>query len=189
LFFIKVESLIMVMSSKKESIMDKKKNKNSTAKKKKVVNIKKDNNVNSKINKTKKLYRSNEDKMISGVCGGIAEYLDIDAIWVRLVFIITTFTSGVGLIAYIIFWILVPENPNQKSIEKTVSEKRVNEFSEKIKNRNIDSSNGRYLGGLILIAIGGIFLFEEFFWKISWNYIWPVLLIGLGIHILVKKGE
>jgi phage shock protein C len=170
--------------------MDKKKNKNSTAKKKKVVNIKKDNNVNSKINKTKKLYRSNEDKMISGVCGGIAEYLDIDAIWVRLVFIITTFTSGVGLIAYIIFWILVPENPNQKSTQKTVAEEKVSEFSAKIKKGNVESSgDSRYIGGLILIVVGGIFLFEEFFWKISWNYIWPVLLIGLGIHILVKKGE
>jgi phage shock protein C len=135
----------------------------------------------------KKLYLSGEDKMVAGVCGGIAEYLNIDAIWVRLVFLITAFTSGVGLIAYIIFWILVPENPKQNNNEKTVAEEKVSEFSEKIKDSKVDSSNGRYLGGLILISIGGIFLFEELFWSINWDFIWPVLLIGLGVYILVKK--
>jgi phage shock protein C len=165
-----------------------KKNTNTNSKKEKINHMDKDKNSGSYESKSvKKLYLSGDDKMIAGVCGGIAEYLDIDAIWVRLVFLITMFTSGVGLIAYIIFWILVPENPNQNHSEKTVAEEKVSKFSEKIKNRNVDSSNGRYLGGLILIAIGGIFLFEEFFWKISWNYIWPVLLIGLGIHILLKK--
>ena len=171
-------------------MVDKKTTKNKKSKTQKVIDMEEssDNN-NYERKKVKKLYLSGEDKMVAGVCGGIAEYLDIDAIWVRLVFLITTFTSGVGLIAYIIFWILVPENPNKKKTEKTVAEEKVSEFSNKIKESKIESSSGRYLGGIILIAIGGMFLFEELFWSINWDFIWPVLLIGLGVYILVKKED
>jgi phage shock protein C len=171
----------------------KKKNTKSNTENKKSIIVKKNKDTKksseSESTVVKKLYLSGEDKMVAGVCGGIAKYLNIDAIWVRLVFLITTFTSGVGLIAYIIFWILVPENPNQKKIQKTVAEEKVSEFSEKIKNSKVESSSGRYLGGIILISIGCIFLFEELFWSINWDYFWPVLLIGLGVYILVKKED
>lgn len=167
-----------------------KKKKKNHSKTEKVIDMEENKDSgNYQKRKIKKLYLSQDDKMIAGVCGGIAEYLDIDAIWVRLVFLITAFTSGVGLIAYIIFWILVPENPNQKNHSKTVAEEKVSEISEKIKESKKESSSGRYIGGLILIAIGGMFLFEELFWEINWDFVWPALLIALGVYILVKKED
>lgn len=59
----------------------------------------------------KKMYISNTDKKISGVCGGIAEYFDIDSTVVRLAWIIITLISGVipGLIAYILAIIIMPK--------------------------------------------------------------------------------
>ena len=57
----------------------------------------------------KKLYRSNEDRMIAGVCGGIAEYFNIDSTIVRLILLILVFAYGTGLFAYILAWIIVPE--------------------------------------------------------------------------------
>ena len=61
-------------------------------------------------NEYKKLYRSVEDRMISGVCAGIADYFDIDATIVRLVFVLGFFASVSGLFwAYIIMMIVVPE--------------------------------------------------------------------------------
>ena len=59
----------------------------------------------------KKLYRSNENRMISGVCGGIAEYLGLDPTVIRIVFAILILTGGVGLFAYIICLLLMPEKP------------------------------------------------------------------------------
>ncbi|WP_108244546.1 PspC domain-containing protein [Muricauda brasiliensis] len=60
--------------------------------------------------KAKKLYRDIDHKYIGGVCAGLEHYLGIDALWVRLIFILlAVFTSGFGLIAYILLWILVPE--------------------------------------------------------------------------------
>lgn len=58
----------------------------------------------------KRLYRSRTDRVIGGVCGGVAEYFGIDSLAVRLAFLVLLFFGG-GAILYIIFWILVPEKP------------------------------------------------------------------------------
>ncbi len=61
-------------------------------------------------NEYKKLYRSVEDRMVGGVCAGLADYFDIDATIVRLVFVLGFFASVSGLLwAYIIMMIVVPE--------------------------------------------------------------------------------
>jgi phage shock protein C len=58
----------------------------------------------------KKLYRSRKDRMIAGVCGGIAEYFNIDPVIVRLIAVILLLPGGFpGLVPYIVLWILVPE--------------------------------------------------------------------------------
>ncbi len=59
----------------------------------------------------KKLMRSRKDEKIAGVCGGFAEYLDIDSTLVRLLWVALVFFVGWGVIAYIIAWIVMPEEP------------------------------------------------------------------------------
>lgn len=59
----------------------------------------------------KRLYRSVKDQKIAGVCGGIAEYFDIDSTIVRLLLVIFVLLGGSGIIGYIIAWIVVPEEP------------------------------------------------------------------------------
>ncbi len=66
--------------------------------------------VKSKNIKGKRLFRSKKDRMIAGVCGGIAEYLDMDSTVIRLLWVLFTLMGGAGVIAYIIAWIIVPEN-------------------------------------------------------------------------------
>ena len=56
----------------------------------------------------KKLYKSIEDKRIAGVCGGIAEYLDVDSTIVRLITLLFVFGCGAGLLAYIVAAIIMP---------------------------------------------------------------------------------
>src|SRR6478672_5535778 len=55
-----------------------------------------------------RLYRSRSQKMIAGVCGGLGEYFDVDPVLIRLLFVVTAFISGIGILAYIVLWILVP---------------------------------------------------------------------------------
>jgi len=61
----------------------------------------------------KRLYRSKNDKMIAGVCGGIAEYFDVDPVVVRLIAVVLLLGMGTGFLAYLLLWILVPQNPAQ----------------------------------------------------------------------------
>jgi len=66
------------------------------------------------MKKTKRLYRSGKEKVLGGVCGGIAEYLDIDPTIIRLLWVLWFFVFGSGLLAYIIAWIIIPRNPKHK---------------------------------------------------------------------------
>lgn len=59
----------------------------------------------------KKLYKSNTDKKLCGVCGGIAEYLDIDSTVVRLIVVLGTLFVGCGILAYIIAALIMPNKP------------------------------------------------------------------------------
>jgi len=56
--------------------------------------------------------------MIGGVCGGIAEYFDIDPVLVRIIAVLTIFANGIGIVAYIITWVIIPQNPEQVSEKK-----------------------------------------------------------------------
>ena len=59
----------------------------------------------------KKLYKSNQNKMIDGVCGGIAEYFGIDPTLVRLAVVLLTCAGGSGILAYIIAMVIIPRAP------------------------------------------------------------------------------
>ena len=60
----------------------------------------------------KRLYKSNENKMLDGVCGGIAEYFNIDPTLIRLAWVVFCALGGSGIIAYIIAAIIIPRNPH-----------------------------------------------------------------------------
>lgn len=64
--------------------------------------------------KEKKLYRSGNNKMIAGVCGGIAEYFGWDPTLVRLALVAFFLIGGSGILLYIVAWILMPRNPKHK---------------------------------------------------------------------------
>ena len=59
----------------------------------------------------RKLYRNTQDKKLAGVCSGLAEYFDIDVTLVRVAFIVAVLAGLSGILAYIIFWIVVPAKP------------------------------------------------------------------------------
>ncbi len=63
---------------------------------------------------TKKIYRSESDRMIAGICGGIGEYFDIDPTLVRIIFA-CILLSGSGFILYIILWVVIPSQSQVKN--------------------------------------------------------------------------
>tara|TARA_Y100000310_G_scaffold314134_1_gene363219 strand:+ start:2204 stop:2407 length:204 start_codon:yes stop_codon:yes gene_type:complete len=64
----------------------------------------------NKGKKTKRLYRSKDDRILGGVCGGVADYVDTDPTLIRLLWALITLVSvGIGLLAYLVAWVIVPE--------------------------------------------------------------------------------
>jgi len=81
----------------------------------------------------KKLYRSRKDTKIAGVCGGIAEYFNVDSNIIRLLAVLAIFSGGGGIIAYIIAWIIIPLEPvEDESSDKQTSRSREENQAETI---------------------------------------------------------
>ena len=118
----------------------------------------------------KRLFRSKYDKKISGVCGGIAEYFEIDSTTVRLFWIVSVFAFGTGLLLYILASIIIPE--------RTDIESAININEEK---------NTKFLG-YSFILIGLLLLIKrlQIFNWINFRFLFPILLIGLGVVLLGK---
>jgi phage shock protein C len=77
----------------------------------------------------KRLYRSKDERMISGVCGGLGKYFNVDPTLIRLLFVIAAAAGGPGLIAYIILAIVVPEEP-ESSVAPPPSSPETDEVEE-----------------------------------------------------------
>jgi phage shock protein C len=63
------------------------------------------------MNATRKLYRSKTNRQVAGVCGGLAEYFNLDATLIRVLFVLLAVLGGSGLVLYIAMWIIVPSEP------------------------------------------------------------------------------
>ena len=69
----------------------------------------------------KRLYRSRTSRILGGVCGGLSAYSDIDPNLIRILWVVLTLLSvGIGVVAYIVAWILIPEEPEVQDAAYTV---------------------------------------------------------------------
>lgn len=159
--------------------------------------------------KENRLYRIVNGKVIGGVAGGLAEFFGIDPTIIRIIFILLTIMGGGGLLIYIILWIVVPErynvynpyaNPGRPApptgkdtgigetyegysagIPPVIKPDEVNPTVER--GRKLD---GGLIAGLVLILIGGFFLFERFFPQINFRDFWPLLLVLIGAVMIIR---
>ncbi|HEX3202400.1 MAG TPA: PspC domain-containing protein [Actinomycetes bacterium] len=63
------------------------------------------------MNATRKLYRSKTNRQLAGVCGGLAEYFNLDVTLIRVLFVLLAVLGGSGLVIYVAMWIIVPKQP------------------------------------------------------------------------------
>ncbi|GAC56154.1 hypothetical protein GOHSU_04_00230 [Gordonia hirsuta DSM 44140 = NBRC 16056] len=59
---------------------------------------------------TRKLRRSRQDRMIAGICGGLAEYFGVDATWVRIAFVVSILLPGPQVLLYLLLWLIIPQD-------------------------------------------------------------------------------
>ena len=154
---------------------------------------------------TKTLHRSQTDKVIAGVCGGLAEYCDIDSIIIRLLFILVVALGGSGVFLYLILWLTMPKS---SSGEAVLTEERVKEFANEIKekaqdfkeevkkyNRNTekhDHGGGRRFFGWLLLVLGIAFLINNLvpYWmRAQMIRFWPLFLIIAAVLMIANSRE
>jgi len=173
------------------------------------------------------LYRSKRNRMIAGVAGGLAEYFGVDVILLRLLWLLSFFFGGAGLLIYIVAWIVMPsgqdEYGKQQRVDlrpqagRTAAEAAViaEAEDENVLAQAPESSDGeaakpeeaeagkpccasgwgsgdasgrrrRRNAGMLLIGLGIIFLVDQLFGPI-FHFIWPLLLIILGVCLLFHE--
>jgi phage shock protein C len=140
--------------------------------------------------KEPQLVRSESDKMVAGVCGGLAAYLGLDPTLVRLAFVLLLFASGIGFPIYLVLWVIMPRGATAGESEAVVMQDNIKEMKETV------SAGANRLGqpvtvGIILIMLGFYFLFSQLGWMgwMGWmgHLVWPLLIIGVGVWLLRRK--
>lgn len=142
----------------------------------------------------KQLRRSKQDSVLGGVAGGLAKYFTIDVVIVRLLFVISLFVSfGVSLFAYIVLWVVLPEEPGyqfgQPSSEPAATSATP---SEPIPASSGTSNGDRNLKiiAIGLIAFGTYMLLDQYIvWYSLGKFFWPMALIGIGAFLLLRKRD
>ena len=136
-------------------------------------------------NNNKRLERSRTNRVIAGVCAGLADYFNIDIALMRVLFVVATICGSFGFWMYVILWIVVPEENilgpvNEKDYGDTI-DITPKEQEDKMPNK------GALIASLILIFIGVVALVDNFT-TIAWIWkLWPVPIIIICVVLLLNS--
>lgn len=129
-----------------------------------------------------RLMRSETDRMIAGVCGGLAAYLGVDPVLVRLAFVILLLASGIGLAIYVILWVVMP-TPGRVQPEIRLLDEMETGDPSALKTRFSPAATV----GVLLILFGAFFLLSQIGGLPG--YIWPIILIAAGLYYLIRRAR
>ena len=131
----------------------------------------------------RRLERSRDDRVIAGVCGGLGEYLGVDAVLIRIAALVLVFAGGAGLLLYGIGWIAMPEAEEGEEGEEGAT----GGTSPAV---TIGGTSGAVVLGLVFVVLGAFFLVDEI-WSdfLAWKYVWPIALIAVGAAVLVRARQ
>jgi phage shock protein C len=127
----------------------------------------------------RQLRRSNRDRILLGVAGGLGEYFGLDPILFRAGFILGALAGGIGLLAYLVLAVVLPV-----AGEQTLTEDCTDCLA--------DTTGSLWVGGLaglMLVSLGLVFMIGELGWltRIPWGVVWSLLLIGVGTLVILRR--
>ena len=145
---------------------------------------------------TRHLYRSRTDTILGGVSAGLASYLKADPALVRIAWaILVPLTGGAALVAYVVAWIVVPEEPlgapetGAAAIDPVTGAPMSEPAAAWSPPPPVAHTDGRagMVVGIGLVLVGLWFLLREYLPDIDWGLIWPLMIVGNGALILVTS--
>ncbi len=150
-----------------------------------------------KGDRMKRLYKSRQNKVIAGVCGGIGEYLNVDPLLIRIIAVIFFFAGGFTLLAYILGMIVIPSQPWETAWAGAAAQ---NQTTGPACGTQYESQNskGSIIIGSVLMLFGinlllrNIPFFDSYywwFWDTGWHFIWPSMLILAGLLVIIMSSR
>jgi len=129
----------------------------------------------------RRLERSRDDRVIAGVCGGLGAYFGVDAVLFRIAFVLLVFAGGLGILAYVLGWIFLPEEPRPGEAGATSA------FDRAADAVGDERRGGAVVLGIVFVGLGVVFLLDVA-WPdfLSWEYVWPIALIAVGGAIILR---
>lgn len=130
----------------------------------------------------KRLFRDRSNRMVGGVASGLAAYLDIDPVLVRVGFVLGAFANGIGILGYLILWVLVPQRPYAYDLypESTIVDTPPPTPSHR-------GGNAGMVFGIALVAIGLITLADNLFDVVDLEQLWPMVIVAMGIGLIARS--
>ncbi len=142
----------------------------------------------------KRLTRSSENRMIAGICGGLGEYFNVDPVIVRVIFVLLAFADAIGVVAYLILWIIVPLREKAGLPPKDAAKEGIQELRDQAEklSKEVQARSGRERTlwlGIILIVVGVIFFLNNtgHLRFLEFLRFWPLILIVAGVVLLVNR--
>jgi phage shock protein C len=145
------------------------------------------------------IYRSEKNKILGGICGGLGEYFGIDPTIIRIIFVLLTIFGGSGILIYLVLWMILPSE-SQTEFNKDHIKNNMNEVKEKVqqfahdirkgaKDGQVNQPEQRNWLAFIVILLGVIFLLNNFGFGdlINIGKLWPLILVALGVSIIMKR--
>lgn len=149
-----------------------------------------------------RVYRSVRQKMIGGVCGGLADYFRVDVTLVRLIALVALFAGGVGFLAYLAAWVIIPINPAEQMgyigykrevgdvVKEAVSDVEEGTMEFRKPENHENHENRTQVAGGILVVLGVVFFLERWFpYWFDMSKMWPIVLIFIGLFVIVRGGR
>ena len=124
------------------------------------------------------------NKVIGGVCSGLAEFFGLDVALVRIAFVIAFMFASFGFWLYIILWIVLPEGQ-----QTTDNSQQPESESVSVSESKSESKVKSVLAGSFVILIGLLFLINNFI-PINWVWkLWPLILVAIGVVMIVTASK
>lgn len=147
----------------------------------------------------RRLNRCRHDRVIAGVASGVAEYFDIDPTIVRVLFVVSVFFGGLGLLLYFVMAIIVPIEPeggpavNVPAVDpsgEAPAASPTDWHSRPSAHRHDSRGSGRLVTffGIALILFGGLALIDAFLpaWVDGGRFLWPAFVLGIGAILVAS---
>ena len=135
----------------------------------------------------RKLSRNTMNKVIGGVCSGLAEFFGLDVALVRIAFVIAFMFASFGFWLYIILWIVLPDCQQTIDNGQQIFGQSQSQQSEPVSKS--ESKVKSVLAGSFVILIGLLFLINNFI-PINWVWkLWPLILVAIGVVMIITSSK